>query len=344
MVAELEADLKVSSVEVEKIKVVADAQAETVRVEKEIVDAEAAKANVEAEKCNVIAKQVDEKLTSVQKDLDMALPAVAKAEAALGCLQVKDFQTLKVLQKPPPDIEKTFTCVLNLFCTLPIDTVVPVDKKGRLNVPDNWKAALQLMKNPQGFLDNLMGFKDYIDQDKVPKQNFAAIRATLAEETFNKESLMVKSSCAGNLCDWVINITVYYDVVVSVEPKKQQVAEAQQQLAEANAKKEAMETMVAELSAKLAVLQADFDKAMKEKNDAEAEANRCAKRLDSANRLVNALGSEQERWVNAIARLEKELEYVAGDVLLASSFVSYVGPFSKEFREVIINENFIKYF
>jgi len=32
MVAELEADLKVSSVEVEKIKVVADAQAETVRV------------------------------------------------------------------------------------------------------------------------------------------------------------------------------------------------------------------------------------------------------------------------------------------------------------------------
>lgn len=155
---------------------------------------------------------------------------------------------------------------------------------------------------------------------------------------------MVKSSCAGNLCDWVINITVYYDVVVSVEPKKQQVAEAQQQLAEANAKKEAMENMVAELSAKLAVLQADYDKAMKEKNDAEAEANRCAKRLDSANRLVNALGSEQERWVNAIARLEKELEYVAGDVLLASSFVSYVGPFSKEFREVIINDNFIKYF
>lgn len=57
-----------------------------------------------------------------------------------------------------------------------------------------------------------------------------------------------------------------------------------------------MEQMVAELSAKLAILQADFQKAMDEKNKAEAEANRCAKRLDSANRLVNALGSEQERW------------------------------------------------
>jgi len=35
---------------------------------------------------------------------------------------------------------------------------------------------------------------------------------------------------------------------------------------------------------------------------------------------------------------------VIGDVLLASSFVSYVGPFSKPFRESIINDNFIKFF
>lgn len=83
MVAELEANLKVSSVEVEKIKKVADEQAAIVGAEKEIVDAEAAKAETESAKCQVIAKAVDEKLASVQKDLDEALPAVARAEAAL---------------------------------------------------------------------------------------------------------------------------------------------------------------------------------------------------------------------------------------------------------------------
>jgi dynein heavy chain len=83
---------------------------------------------------------------------------------------------------------------------------------------------------------------------------------------------------------------------------------------------------------------------MDEKNKAEAEATRCAKRLDSANRLVNALGSESERWNNAIVTLGQDLEYVTGDVLLASAFVSYVGPFNKEFRERIIEDNFIKYF
>lgn len=102
-----------------------------------------------------------------------------------------------------------------------------------------------------------------------------------------------------------------------------------------------MEQMVAELSAKLAILQADFQKAMDEKNKAEAEANRCAKRLDSANRLVNALGSEQERWSNSIVQLGSDLECVTGDVLMSAAFVSYVGPFNKDFRSRIIDENFI---
>ena len=35
---------------------------------------------------------------------------------------------------------------------------------------------------------------------------------------------------------------------------------------------------------------------------------------------------------------------MTGDVLLASAFVSYVGPFNKEYRETIINECFIRYF
>lgn len=46
-----------------------------------------------------------------------------------------------------------------------------------------------------------------------------------------------------------------------------------------------------------------YNKAMDEKNKAEAEAARCAKRLDSANRLVGALGSNTELWNNAIIQL-----------------------------------------
>lgn len=41
------------------------------------------------------------------------------------------------------------------------------------------------------------------------------------------ENIQKKSSAAGGLADWIINITAYYDVVISVEPKKLAVAEAQ---------------------------------------------------------------------------------------------------------------------
>jgi len=54
------------------------------------------------------------------------------------------------------------------------------------------------------------------------------------------------------------------------------------------------------LTTKLNKLVAEFDKAMAEKDAALAEAARCATRLDLAQRLVKALGSENERWGNSI--------------------------------------------
>jgi dynein heavy chain len=116
----------------------------------------------------------------------------------------------------------------------------------------------------------------------VAPNNFKQIRPFLADPNFNPTNIRTKSSAAAGLCDWIINITAYYDVVISVEPKKAAVRAAQEKLAEANAKKEEMDTLVAKLTEELGVLQADFQKAMDEKNAAEAEANRCARKLDLA--------------------------------------------------------------
>jgi len=122
------------------------------------------------------------------------------------------------------------------------------------------------------------------------------------------------------------------------------VAEAQVKLEEATTKKNEMEALVAELNAKLSKLQAEFDAALAKKKAAEDEAAYCAERLNRANRLVGALGAEKDRWSNSIITLGQELDVVLGDVLIASAFVSYVGPFSKKFRDRIINEMFLKFF
>lgn len=64
-----------------------------------------------------------------------------------------------------------------------------------------------------------------------------------------------------------------------------------------------------------------------------AEAAKCEKKLDLAQRLVGALGSELDRWSQSIIDLGEYLKLIIGDVLLASAFVSYVGPFNKQFRD-----------
>lgn len=124
------------------------------------------------------------------------------------------------------------------------------------------------MKSPQGFLDSLNSVKGFIDSDNIKASNFKANKATLEDENFTVEIIMNKSSCAGGLCDFVLNITLYYNVVVSVEPKKLAVAEAQAKLAAANAKKQEVDTLVAKLNAELQILMDAFNFAMNEKETA----------------------------------------------------------------------------
>ena len=83
---------------------------------------------------------------------------------------------------------------------------------------------------------------------------------------------------------------------------------------------------------------------MDKKQAAEDEAARCERRLSLANRLVSALGSEKGRWGDAIIQLTEDMKVIHGDALLASSFVSYVGPFNKFFRDKIMDGNFVKFF
>lgn len=112
---------------------------------------------------------------------------------------------------------------------------------------------------------------------------------------------------------------------------------------EATIKLNQIEEVVRKLNEELAKLTNDFDKAVAEKNAAIKEAERCARRLNLAQRLVTALASENDRWAQSIVELDQQLLLIVGDVLIASSFVSYAGPFNKKFREIMIKEKFMEY-
>ena len=105
-----------------------------------------------------------------------------------------------------------------------------------------------------------------------------------------------------------------------------------------------VQEIVRKLNAELAQLNKEYQEAETDKQNAINEAERCARRLNLAQRLVKALGSENERWGKSIVLLDEQIKVIVGDVLMSSAFVSYAGPFNKTFRNLMINENFEKYF
>lgn len=121
-------------------------------------------------------------MANVQTELDMALPALAKAEAALEGLKVKDFQMLKALANPPMAVKTTFGAVIYLLAN--VDPLVPVTKSGKLDIADPWKCVAVQLKDPKAFLEKLKNYKNDIDAKKVPESNFKAIQATLDDEQF----------------------------------------------------------------------------------------------------------------------------------------------------------------
>jgi dynein heavy chain len=69
-----------------------------------------------------------------------------------------------------------------------------------------------------------------------------------------------------------------------------------------------------------------------------AQADKTQKKAEMADRLVNGLSSENKRWGQAIEMFGVMEEKLVGDVLLASSFTSYLGCFNSKFRHILLSE------
>jgi dynein heavy chain len=97
---------------------------------------------------------------------------------------------------------------------------------------------------------------------------------------------------------------------------------------------------MAVVQSKLDEMQAQFDAAMAEKQRLEEDAANTQKKMDAANALISALAGEEVRWTQQSKEFDDMIQRLTGDCALASAFVSYLGPFNKEFRELLLTRDF----
>uniref|UniRef100_A0A7S2QUS9 Uncharacterized protein n=1 Tax=Triparma pacifica TaxID=91992 RepID=A0A7S2QUS9_9STRA len=337
----LEEDLKIMLEDAAVKKETAEAKAEVVGKEKAIVDVETAAAQVEAAEVAKIAEEVGIKQRDTEADLAKAEPAVEAAMAALNTLDQKELGSCKGMNTPPKGVGEIFGATMCLLAG--IMPTVTVDKKGRVKDRSWGKCKKELMSNVKEYMEYLVKIKDAVDNGTAPHINFKEVREYIAMEDFNVQTIMSKNSAAAGLCSFVLNIVIYYDIVVTVEPKRIALAEANEQLANANKRLAEVMANVAELEEKLSILTTDLAEADATKKEALDAVAKGESKLNLAQRLTNALASENVRWGINVEILREDAKLLTGDVLLASAFISYIGPFTKPFRNKLLVDQFVPF-
>ena len=80
---------------------------------------------------------------------------------------------------------------------------------------------------------------------------------------------------------------------------------------------------------------------MGEKQALEDDAASCQRRMSAATQLIEGLSGEKVRWTMQSQQFQSQINRLVGDVLLATGFLSYTGPFNQEFRNLLIKERWI---
>ncbi|MCQ2815655.1 MAG: hypothetical protein MJ252_00165 [archaeon] len=151
-------------------------------------------------------------------------------------------------------------------------------------------------------------------------------------------SIDAKNKSSNQLRNYVINFCKFVESRLEkaildekLEVKIKDKEEAETQLAETKAN-------LAKLTAELNRLNADKEVKEKEYNETKENLAFLGRRLATARDLFTGLTGEQKRWAEDKVKLEANKEKLIGDCLLGSSFLSYCGPFSFDFRKRMIYE------
>lgn len=289
--------------------------------ENEKVAKEQAIASEEEAKVKVIEEDVTVKAKICADDLAKAEPALVAAQQALNTLNKNNLTELKSFATPPEAVVAVTAAVLVLF-----------SGKGKIPRDRSWKACKMMMGKVDQFLNDLIHYDKENMQPEVVK---AAVEYT-KDPDFSPEKILSKSAAAAGLCAWVINILRFYDVFVVVEPKRKALQKANDELSAARGKLLELNEKLNYLERQLGVLKAEFEEATNAKLKCQAEADATTLMIDLANRLVKGLGSENVRWRELVNLYTKSTITLPGDVLLVTSFISYVGCFTKRYRQDLL--------
>ncbi|XP_046389607.1 dynein axonemal heavy chain 5 [Ischnura elegans] len=281
------------------------------------------------EKAEVLVAIIAEEKARAEEKLDAAKPALEEAEAALNTIKPAHIATIRKLGRPPHLIMRIMDCVLLLFQrkvhAVIGDTTAPCPKP-------SWAESLKMMASTT-FLLQLQNYpKDIINDEMVE-----LLQPYFEMEDYNMDTAKRVCGDVAGLLSWTKAMAFFHSVNKEVLPLKANLTLQEARLKLAMDDLQQAENELEEREAALAAVKAQYDSAVAEKQRLTDAANVCLRKMSAASALINGLGGEKIRWTQQSKEFKAQLGRLVGDVLLATGFLSYCGPYNQEFRANLVS-------
>ena len=185
----------------------------------------------------------------------------------------------------------------------------------------------------QGFLQGLQTFP----KDSINEETVELLAPYLEMDDYTLETAKKVCGNVAGLLSWTRAMSFFYGVNKEVLPLKANLVVQEGRLAIANQDLATAQAQLDEKQRELDEVQAQYDAAMKEKQALIDDAEACRKRMTAATALIDGLAGEKDRWTQQSKEFQEQIGRLVGDVLLATGFLSYSGPFNQEYRNMLRN-------
>ncbi|XP_045464260.1 dynein axonemal heavy chain 5 [Harmonia axyridis] len=310
----------------------ASQRAETVLTEvtERAMQAEIVKNQVQKvkEKAEILVSSIANEKAKAEEKLEAAKPALEEAEAALNTIKPAHIATVRKLGRPPHLIMRIMDCVLILFQR----KLQPVVIDPTTNCPKpSWAESLKMMASTT-FLLQLQNYpKDIINNEMVE-----FLQPYFEMEDYNMDTAKRVCGDVAGLLSWTKAMAFFHSVNREVLPLKANLTLQEARLKLAMEDLAAAQNQLEEREASLREVKEQYDKAVMEKQRLTEAANACLRKMNTATTLINGLGGEKIRWTQQSKEFKEQLGRLVGDVLLATGFLSYCGPYNQEFRTNLV--------